>query len=146
MFAAGAYVTDADWHDVYDRTRTIGTTRPVTLEQNVWVGDGAIICKGVTIGENSVIGAGAVVTSDVPANVIAAGKSGPRGEASGGGHWEIAHPGIDVRAPARTRRRNRSHRSIPATPEYNCWLATINDRAQVRRLGSLRQTSMRESA
>lgn len=74
MFAAGAYVTDADWHDIYDRTRTIGTTRPVTLEENVWVGDGAIICKGVTIGENSVIGAGAVVTTDIPANVIAAGN------------------------------------------------------------------------
>ena len=74
MFAAGVYVTDADWHDIYDRTRAIGTTRPVTLAQNVWVGDGAIICKGVTIGENSVIGAGSVVTGDIPANVIAAGN------------------------------------------------------------------------
>ncbi len=74
MFAAGAYVTDADWHDIYDRTMPIGATRPVTLAQNVWVGDGAIICKGVTIGENSVIGAGSVVTGDIPADVIAAGN------------------------------------------------------------------------
>ena len=43
------------------------------LERNVWIGDGAIVCKGVTIGENSVIGA-AVVTKDIPANVIAAGN------------------------------------------------------------------------
>lgn len=74
MFAAGAYVTDADWHDVYDRTQAIGLTRPVVLSDNVWVGDGATVCKGVTIGENSVIGAGSVVASDIPANVIAAGN------------------------------------------------------------------------
>lgn len=74
MFAAGGYVTDADWHDIYDRTRTVGSTRPVTLADNVWIGDGAIVCKGVTIGENSVIGAGAVVAGDVPDNVIAAGN------------------------------------------------------------------------
>ena len=74
MFAAGAYVTDADWHDIYDRTEVIGQTRPVTLKQNVWIGDGATICKGVTIGENSIIGAGSVVTSDIPSNVVAAGN------------------------------------------------------------------------
>lgn len=74
MLAAGAYITDADWHDIYDRTRTIGATRPVTLEENVWVGDGATVCKGVTIGRNTVIGAGSVVTTDIPADVIAAGN------------------------------------------------------------------------
>ncbi len=74
MFAAGSYITDADWHDLYDRTRSVGVTRPVTLADNVWVGDGATVCKGVSIGENSVIGAGAVVTSDIPANCVAAGN------------------------------------------------------------------------
>ena len=74
MFAAGSYITDADWHDIYDRTKTIGTTAPITLADNVWIGDGAIVCKGVSIGENSVIGAGAVVASDIPANCIAAGN------------------------------------------------------------------------
>lgn len=74
MLAAGSYVTDADWHDLYDRTRVIGTTRPVTLADNVWIGDGSIICKGVSIGENSVVGAGSVVAGDIPENVIAAGN------------------------------------------------------------------------
>ncbi len=74
MFAANVYVTDADWHDIYERAKPIGTTAPVVLEDNVWLGDSAIVCKGVRIGANSVIGAGSVVVKDIPANVIAAGN------------------------------------------------------------------------
>jgi len=74
MLAAGAYLTDADWHDIYDRSRIIGRHAAIVLEDNVWIGDSAIVCKGVTIGENSVIGAGSVVTRNIPANVIAAGN------------------------------------------------------------------------
>ena len=74
MLAAGAYLTDADWHDIYDRTKTVGETSPITLEENVWIGDGATLCKGVTIGENSIIGAGSVVTKSIPKNVVAAGN------------------------------------------------------------------------
>lgn len=47
---------------------------PVKIGHNVWIGGGVIICPGVTIGDNSVIGAGAVVTKDIPANVVAAGN------------------------------------------------------------------------
>lgn len=46
---------------------------PVTIEDNVWLGTGVIINPGVTIGRNSVIGAGSVVTKSIPANVVAAG-------------------------------------------------------------------------
>lgn len=46
---------------------------PVHIEKNVWLGAGSIVLPGVTIGENTVIGAGSVVTKDIPANVIAAG-------------------------------------------------------------------------
>ncbi len=74
MFASGVYVTDSDWHDLYDRISVVGKTAPVRIEDNVWVGDGAVICKGVTLGENCVIGAGSVVVGSVPAGVIAAGN------------------------------------------------------------------------
>jgi len=49
-------------------------TAPVIIQDNVWIGMGAIILKGVTVGENSVIAAGAVVSKDVPANVVVAGN------------------------------------------------------------------------
>jgi len=74
MLAHGAFVTDSDWHGVYDRGLPIGRTIPVHIGENVWIGDSAIICKGVSIGENSIIGAGSVVVKDVPANAIAAGN------------------------------------------------------------------------
>ena len=46
---------------------------PVHIKKNVWLGAGCIVLPGVTIGENTVIGAGSVVTNDIPANVVAAG-------------------------------------------------------------------------
>jgi len=73
MLASGIYITDSDWHDVYDRL-AFGKTAPILIENNVWIGDSAIVCKGVSIGENSIIGAGAVVSSSIPPNVIAAGN------------------------------------------------------------------------
>jgi maltose O-acetyltransferase len=47
---------------------------PITIGDNVWLGGGVIVCPGVSIGENTVVGAGAVVTRDLPANVIAVGN------------------------------------------------------------------------
>ena len=74
MIAHGAYISDADWHGIYDRAEPVGKTKPIKFEDNVWIGDSAIICKGVTIGKNSIIGAGAVVTKDVPENCVFAGN------------------------------------------------------------------------
>jgi acetyltransferase-like isoleucine patch superfamily enzyme len=74
MLAAGVYVTDADWHDIYDRTQPVGGCGDVVLQNNVWIGDGSIVCKQVEIGTNTVVGAGSVVTRSLPANVIAAGN------------------------------------------------------------------------
>jgi maltose O-acetyltransferase len=46
---------------------------PIVLGDNVWLGGGVIVCPGVTVGEDTVVGAGAVVTRDLPAGVLAAG-------------------------------------------------------------------------
>ncbi len=54
------------------RTREFG--KPVEIGPDVWVGGGAIILPGVTIGSETVIGAGSVVTRDIPGNVFAAGN------------------------------------------------------------------------
>ena len=73
MIASGAYITDSDWHDVYNRI-AFGKTDPIYIADNVWIGDSAIVCKGVSIGENSIVGAGAVVVHSIPSNCIAAGN------------------------------------------------------------------------
>jgi len=73
MMANRVYITDSDWHDIYNRAST-GNPKPVRIEENAWLGDNVIVCKGVTIGRNSVIGAGAVVAGDIPPNVVAAGN------------------------------------------------------------------------
>lgn len=54
--------------------RTQESGKPVTIGSDCWIGGGAIICPGVTIGDRTVIGAGSVVTRDIPAGVIAAGN------------------------------------------------------------------------
>ncbi|WP_373455965.1 sugar O-acetyltransferase [Vibrio vulnificus] len=47
---------------------------PVHIKDNVWIGANSVVLPGITIGENSVIGAGSVVTKDIPANVVAVGN------------------------------------------------------------------------
>ena len=68
---ANTLITDSDWHIGDPRT---GEDKPVVLEDNVWLGEGVKVLKGVIIGKNSVIGAGSVVVKNIPANVIAAGN------------------------------------------------------------------------
>ena len=47
---------------------------PVTIGDNVWIGGSVTILPGVSIGNNTTIGAGSVVTKDIPANVVAVGN------------------------------------------------------------------------
>lgn len=61
-------------HPINPKMREYMYTDPVTIDDNCWIGAGATICPGVHIGENSVIGAGSVVTHDIPANSVAAGN------------------------------------------------------------------------
>jgi maltose O-acetyltransferase len=48
--------------------------KPITIGSDVWIGGGAILCPGITVGSRTVIGAGSVVTRDVPDGVFAAGN------------------------------------------------------------------------
>lgn len=62
----GDSILNKDWEHV--------NTKPIIIEDKVWIGINCIILKGVTIGEGSVIGAGSVVTKDVPAWTVVAGN------------------------------------------------------------------------
>ena len=63
-------------HDLKAETRIQGweVAKPIVIEDNVWIGGGAILLPGVRVGMNSVVGAGAVVTRNVPANTVVAGN------------------------------------------------------------------------
>jgi acetyltransferase-like isoleucine patch superfamily enzyme len=76
MVGANVLITDFDWHPIDPLTRHTGepTSRPINIGNNVFLGYSAIVLKGVTIGDNSVIGANSVVTSNIPADVIDAGN------------------------------------------------------------------------
>jgi maltose O-acetyltransferase len=62
-------------HPIDPQVRRIGweTAKPIVVGDNVWLSAGAILCPGVTIGADTVVGAGAVVTRDLPAGVVALG-------------------------------------------------------------------------
>ena len=71
----GSYVNvlDSDWHGIGDR-RSRPPSRPVSIEENVWLGNRVIVLPGVTIGHDAVVGAGAVVTADIPPRSLAVGN------------------------------------------------------------------------
>jgi acetyltransferase-like isoleucine patch superfamily enzyme len=74
--APGSIISDNDSHPV---VRSIAgrsgrpKEAPVHIGENVWLGTRTIVLKGVTIGANTIVAAGSIVTSDLPANVLAAG-------------------------------------------------------------------------
>jgi acetyltransferase-like isoleucine patch superfamily enzyme len=73
MLAENCFITDADWHDIYHRIYP-GKRAAVQIGNNVWLADSVSVCKGVTIGDNCVVGTASVVTRDLPPNTIAAGN------------------------------------------------------------------------
>jgi len=80
LLSAGVRIHDNDGHPLDAGKRRRGDrigpddASPVTIEDNVWIGAGATILKGVTVGRNSIVGTGAVVTHDVPPDSVAAGN------------------------------------------------------------------------
>ncbi|MEW6064005.1 acetyltransferase [Desulforamulus profundi] len=73
--ARGVLIYDSDHHRIIDEQgNQMNPTAPVLIGNHVWIGAGAIILKGVTIGDGAIIAAGAVVTRDVPPGCVAAGN------------------------------------------------------------------------
>lgn len=73
MIGTHVIILDNDFHLINDRQQR-PNPKPVLINDKVWIGNRAIILPGVTIGENSVIGAGSVVVNSIPANSIAVGN------------------------------------------------------------------------
>ena len=75
---ANTTITDTDFHPLHPEERSLhpqaAVIAPVVIEDDVFIGMNSIILKGVHIGRGSVIGAGSVVTKDIPPGVIAAGN------------------------------------------------------------------------
>ena len=77
LVGGGTCIYDTDFHPVSLKDRqqkTPPNTSPVRIGKNVFIGGHCIILKGVTIGEGSVVGAGSVVTSEIPENEVWAGN------------------------------------------------------------------------
>ena len=75
MFGPNVQIYTAT-HPLNHKERSAGLeyAKPIAIGDDVWVGGSVVICPGVTIGDRSVIGAGSVVTKDIPADVFAAGN------------------------------------------------------------------------
>jgi len=85
QIASSSIITDTDFHPINPKIRLMqmkGESFPfcnvnkkkIEIGNNVWIGWGVVILKGVKIGDNSIVAAGAVVVNDVPDNVIVAGN------------------------------------------------------------------------
>lgn len=77
LMGANAFITDTDFHPVQPENRrfrdSTKDSKTVVIEDNVFIGMNSLILKGVTIGKSSVIGAGSIVTKDIPPDSIAFG-------------------------------------------------------------------------
>lgn len=78
FIGANSTLCDTDFHPLHSVARqddpTLGVSRPILIEDDVFIGMGTLILKGSHIGHGSVVGAGSVVSGEVPANVIVAGN------------------------------------------------------------------------
>lgn len=81
LLASKVYISDhshgeitADGIKLPPAKRRLYSKGPVIIEDNVWLGEGVVVLPGVTIGENSIVGANAVVTKSIPKNCVAGGN------------------------------------------------------------------------
>jgi len=74
IISSKCYITDSDQHIVVEGSEDKVKTKPIKIGKNVWIGRNVIVLKGVEIGDNSIIGAGSVVTKSIPPNTMFAGN------------------------------------------------------------------------
>ena len=77
LFGPGTVIVDNDSHRIsidYAERRKEPTSKPIVIEENVWIGMNSVILKGVQIGENSIIASGSIVTKSVPKNCLFGGN------------------------------------------------------------------------
>ncbi len=79
LIAANCQILDSNGHDlsfdnIENRINTSGDSKPITIEDDVWIGANSIVLPGVTIGKGTVIAAGSIVTKTIPAMCIAGGN------------------------------------------------------------------------
>jgi maltose O-acetyltransferase len=75
MFGPGVQLLTATHTlDVETRRKGLEFGKPITIGEDVWLGGGVIVCPGVTIDDRTTVGAGSVVTRDLPADVVAVGN------------------------------------------------------------------------
>lgn len=72
LISGQANIIDTDWHGLQRSER--GKVEPVVVGKHVWICAGATLLKGVSVGDNAIVGFGSVVTRDVAANTIVAGN------------------------------------------------------------------------
>ncbi len=72
--AQNVIIRDSDIHHLIIENNEISNNSPIIIGDNVWIGTGSIILKGVKIGNNVVIAAGSIVTKDIPNNCLVAGN------------------------------------------------------------------------
>jgi acetyltransferase-like isoleucine patch superfamily enzyme len=92
MIARDVIIMDTDQHPVPGRDLSV---RPVMIEDRVWIGARAIVLKGVTIGHDSIVGAGAIVTKSVPPHSVVVGPAArtirTHGSHDGDAHATVSH-------------------------------------------------------
>lgn len=93
LFADKIEIWASDTHSIFnERNEMINNEKPITIEDNVWVGSQVTILKGVTIKNNSVIGMGTIVTNNVDSNTISVGT--PNRSVSENITWDLNYKNI----------------------------------------------------
>ena len=96
MFSGNIIIRTSDSHPIYDalNAKRLNPAKSVMIGDHVWLGVPVFVLKGVTIGDNSIIGTGSIVTHDIPANCVAVGN--PARVVKEGVNWDKSLDGYNI--------------------------------------------------